>query len=213
MFEEAKFLGAKVTGKKPHQYPETSLGTGPLWLMGQLTMEMVKVKAEIFSLHDLWLSMEIVHYATEIGILFSISLFVVSQTKGQDAVGNLVYHLNVLAVQPLTVTQGYNLEADDPNIHTDEEDMDSFFPRRQWADKIFLLLHFLLTSPQAADQAGMNQWFLKAHHMHIEILKSLGVDPWKECEQSKVENVVASVLPGVKKCGLCNREFHNTQKW
>ena len=55
--------------------------------------------------------------------------------EGQDTAGNLVYHLNFLAVQPLTGTQDYNLEADDPNICTDGEDMDSFYPRREWADK------------------------------------------------------------------------------
>ena len=27
-----------------------------------------------------------------------------------------------------------------------------------------------------------------------------------------MENVLARVLPGIKKCSLCNRGFHNTQK-
>ena len=135
-----------------------------------------------------------------------------NQTDGQDAAGNLVYHPNVLAVQPLTITKGYNLEADDANIYTDGEDMGSFYPRRQWADKNLLATSSSVTSPQAADQAQMTQSLLKVHHVHVEILKSFRVDPCKEYEQSSVKNVLARVLHGVNKCSLCNREFHNTQK-
>ena len=81
--------------------------------------------------------------------------FVVSQTEGQDAAGNLVYDPNVLAVQPLTVAQGYNLEADDPKIYADGEDMDSFYPRRKWVDKDLPAISSSVTSLQAADQPEM----------------------------------------------------------
>ena len=90
--------------------------------------------------------------------------------------------------------------------------MDSFYPRREQADKHPPATSSSVTSPQAADQAEMIQSLLKVNHMHVEILKSLGVDPCKEYEQSKVKNVLARVLSGVKKCSLCNRKFHNTQK-
>ena len=99
-----------------------------------------------------------------------------SQT-GQDVNGNPVYQLNALAVQPLTVAQGYNQEADDPNIYTDEENMDSFYPRREWADKDLPAISPFVTSPQAAYQAEMIQSLLRVHHVHIEILKSLGGRP------------------------------------
>ena len=135
-----------------------------------------------------------------------------SQTEGQDAAGNLVYQPNVLAVQPLTVTQGYSLEVDDPTIYKDGEDMDSFYPRREWADKNLSATSSSVTSPQVAGQAEMIQSLLKVHHVHVEMLKSSGVDTCKEYEQSRVGNVLARVLLGVKKCNLCNREFHNIHK-
>ena len=119
-----------------------------------------------------------------------------SQTEGQD--GNLVYHLNILAVQPHTVTLGYDLEPNVPSFYMDGEDMDSFYPRREWVDKDVPDTSSSVTSPQAADQAEMIQSLLKVHHLHVETLKSLGVDPCKEYEQRKVENVLTRVLLGVK---------------
>ena len=128
-----------------------------------------------------------------------------SQTERQDAAGNLVYHPNILVVQPLTVAQSYNLEADDPTIYTDGEDMNSFYPRREWADEDLPASSFSVTTLHAADQSEMIQSLLKIHHVHVEILKSFGVDTCKEYEQSSVENELARVLPGVRKCSLCNR--------
>ena len=90
--------------------------------------------------------------------------------------------------------------------------MDSFYPRREWVDKDLPVTLSSVTSPQAADQAEIIQSLLKVHHVNVQILKSLGVDPYKEYEQGKVENVLARVLPGIKRCSLCNRKFHNTQK-
>ena len=119
-----------------------------------------------------------------------------SQTEGQD--GNLVYHLNILAVQPHTVTLGYDLEPNVPSFYMDGEDMDSFYPRREWVDKDVPDTSSSVTSPQAADQAEMIQSLLKVHHLHVETLKSLGVDLCKEYEQRKVENVLTRVLLGVK---------------
>ena len=95
-----------------------------------------------------------------------------SQTEGQDAAQNLVYHPNVLEAQLLTVAQDYNLEADDTNIYTDGGDMDSFYQRTQWDDKNLPATSSSVTSPQAADQAEMIQLLLKVHHVHIEILNS-----------------------------------------
>ena len=90
--------------------------------------------------------------------------------------------------------------------------MDSFSPRREWADKNLPATSSSVTYPQAADQAEIIQSLLKVHHVHVEILKSLRVNPCKEYDHNRMENVLPSSLPGVKKCSLCNREFHNTQK-
>ena len=130
-----------------------------------------------------------------------------SQTEGQDAAGNLVYHPNVLAVQPLTVTQDYNLEADDPNIYTDGEDMDSFYPRRESTDKNLPATSSSVTSSQAADQAEMIQLLLKVNHVHTGIQKPLEVDPCKEYKQSRVENVLTRVLPGLRNVVFATGSF------
>ena len=90
------------------------------------------------------------------------------------------------------------------------EDMDSFYPRKEWADQDLPATSSSVTFAQTA--ADMIQSLLKVHHVHVEILKSLWVDPCTEYEQSNMENSLARVLPGVKKFSLCNREFHNTQK-
>ena len=82
--------------------------------------------------------------------------------------------------------------------------------KQVWGGKNLHATSSSVTSPQAPDQAEMIQSLIKVHCVHEEILKSLGVDPCKEYEQSRVENVLARILPGVKKCSLCTREFHNT---
>ena len=135
-----------------------------------------------------------------------------SQTEGQDATGNLVYHPNVLAVQPLTSNQGYDMEVDGSNIYAYWEDMDFLYPRRELADKDLSATSSSVTSPHAADQTEMIPSLLKVHHAHIEMLKSLSVDPCKAYEQGKVENVLARAVHRVKRCSLCSREFHNTLK-
>ena len=90
--------------------------------------------------------------------------------------------------------------------------MDSFYPRRQWAGKNLPAISSFVTSPLAADQAEMILSLLKVHHLHIEILRSLGADPSKEYEHSREKNVLARILPGVKKCSICKKECFNTQK-
>ena len=67
-------------------------------------------------------------------------------------------------------------------------------------------------SAQSTDQSEMIQSLLKVHHVHVEILKSLGVDPCKEYEQGRFENELAKVLPAANKCSICEKECYNTQK-
>ena len=76
-------------------------------------------------------------------------------------------------------------EEDDPNIYTDGEDIDSFYTRREWADKILPATSSSVTFQQAADQAEIIQSLPKVHHVHIKLLKSLGLDPSKSISRER----------------------------
>ena len=101
----------------------------------------------------------------------------------------LVYHWNVLVVQPLTVTQGYNLEADDLNIFSDEEDMDSFYPKREWVVKNLPATSSSVTSPWRADQKKVRLQCNITAAQHLECLKRQ--DLWK---QRSLERSHTSIL-------------------
>ena len=90
--------------------------------------------------------------------------------------------------------------------------MDNFISKRECTDK-----DLPARPPQQASTEGLPkdeivQSLLKPHHLHVDILKSMEVDPYKDYEQSGEENVLAKVRSGAKDCTICGKRCQNTPK-
>ena len=90
--------------------------------------------------------------------------------------GSLVYQDNLLDVEPLEMSENYKLEEEDPSVYNDEQDADKFCPRREWPEKQ-LAKKKTLVAP--AEDSDLITSLLRAHHLHVDVLQSLGVDPCK----------------------------------
>ena len=77
--------------------------------------------------------------------------------------------------------------------------------RREWADKDLPTRPPQQTSTEGPSKDEIVQTLLKGHHLHVDILKSMGLDPCKDYEQSRVENVLDRVRLGAKDCTLCHK--------
>ena len=46
---------------------------------------------------------------------------------------------------------------------------------------------------------------LEVHHGYTDVLKSLGVDPCKDYEDTRVETLLGKIVAGDRKCKLCDK--------
>ena len=104
------------------------------------------------------------------------------QIKGENDEDNLLHHPDVLAVKPLEIAQGYNLVEEDPDIYTDGKDVDNIVPRREWADKDLPTRTLQQASTEGPSKDDIVQSLPNAHHLHVDIPKSMGVNPSKDYE-------------------------------
>ena len=105
---------------------------------------------------------------------------------------------------------GHSLDQEDPLIYT-REDREGVALERQWPD---------IPLPSADQEEGaapsVNPALLKKalniHHMYVEYLKGLGVDPCKEYNAQNVEYLIEAVVTGDKKCSVCGHKSYNAQR-
>ena len=53
---------------------------------------------------------------------------------------------------------------------------------------------------------------LEIHRSYVDVLLSMGVDPLKEYQESKAENILSGVKSGDTKCKVCEKRCSSTQK-
>ena len=108
----------------------------------------------------------------------------------------------------------------DVKLHCKREDFDGFCPDREWPnEELASQLAPVPTSqatqpPSPAFSASDSQVkkLLESHHLQIEVLKSIGIDPCLEYQQGQATYHLAKVRKGDVVCPLCSRSCTNAQK-
>ena len=112
---------------------------------------------------------------------------------------------------PLQKSVGYSLQADNYSVYSDGEDEDHFVPEREWPDES--LPQRPASAPVAVTAPGeLTDQLVKAHHIHVDILKPMGTNPCQLYESTAVENVIMQVKQGDVKCPICGAKSSSTQK-
>ena len=128
-----------------------------------------------------------------------------------------------LRVEPLEKLGGYDLSKEDPAVF---RDLDPLVPR-EWPD---VPLPTFKAQAEAAvasvtrskgqeeptkqpqPQSDTVKELLEIHRSYVDVLLSMGVDPLKEYEEKKAENILAGVKSGDTKCKVCKKSCSTTQK-
>ena len=128
--------------------------------------------------------------------------------KGPD--GNTTsYHIRQTCKYP-EFAPNHSLEKEDPNIYL-REDREGVELDRFWPD-------IPLPKPKGdSDEEAtprVNPAMLKKaldiHHMYVDYLKGMGVDPCREYTEQNVQYQLEAIMPKQKKCPICGEESYNT---
>ena len=123
---------------------------------------------------------------------------------------------DVLMVRNLTLSQGYNLQYEKPEVFDDHLDQDKFKPHRELeGQSIPVSLSATAVSPTG--QTGISSvsqeliaGLVATHHSHADLLKSLGVDACALYKTKQKEVPVIEVMPKQLQCKFCHQEFAKT---
>ena len=66
--------------------------------------------------------------------------------------------------------------------------------------------------PELAPKSNLVKELLEIHRSYVDVLLSMGVDPLKEYQEKKAENILSGVKPGDTKCKVCEKRCSSTQK-
>ena len=66
--------------------------------------------------------------------------------------------------------------------------------------------------PAKQPQSDTVKELLEIHRSYVDVLLSMGVDPLKEYEEKKAENILAGVKSGDTKCKVCQKSCSTSQK-
>ena len=105
--------------------------------------------------------------------------------------GESIIERDLVKAAPLIKSPGYDLLNDNPGVYSDGEDFDGFCPDREWPnEELASQLAAVPTSqatqpPSPAFSASDSQVkkLLESHHLQVEVLKSIGIDPCLEYQQ------------------------------
>ena len=120
-----------------------------------------------------------------------------------------------LTPTPLQKVGGYDLAGEDPKMY---DGMDMSTPR-EWKD-IPLPTRAATTAdpkpgpapkPPQADPATI-EGLQEVHDAAAKILGTMGRDACKHLDESKIENLLARIVSGDRRCKLCEKSYHSTQK-
>ena len=139
-----------------------------------------------------------------------------SPTEDGDS---LIEH-NLVKVAPLVKSPGYSLQNEDLSVYSDGEDFDSFCPDREWPDEELVNQPAPAStsqptqpsSPTLTASDSLVKKLLDSHHLQVEVLKSIGVDPCLEYQRGQATFHLAKVRKGDVTCPLCSRKCANAQK-
>ena len=120
---------------------------------------------------------------------------------------------DLVKVAPLVKSPGYDLLNDDPGAYSDGKDFDGFFPDREWPDDELASHPVLVSTPQptpapspafSASDSQVKK-LLESHHLQVDVLKSIGIDPCLEYQQGQATYHLAKVRKGDVICPICSR--------
>ena len=107
-------------------------------------------------------------------------------------------------MEPLKKGKGFDLTKEDPAHYKNEV---GYTPDREWED---IPLPALEGAAQTIS-ASVIKMALEMHHNQVKFLHSLGVDAYREFQQSKVEYILEAVQPHETLCKICNKQQASTQ--
>ena len=134
--------------------------------------------------------------------------------------GESVIEWDLVKVAPLVKSPGYDLLNDNLGVYSDGEDFNGFCPDREWPDEE-LASHLdpaptpqptLAPSPAISASDSQVKKLLESHHLQVEFLKSIGIDPCLEYQQGQAAYHLAKVRKGDVRCPICSRSCSNSQK-
>ena len=134
--------------------------------------------------------------------------------------GESIIERDLVKAAPLIKSPGYDLLNDDPGVYSDGEDFDGFCPDREWPNEELASQPAPVPTSQAtqppspAFSASDSQVkkLMESHHLQVEVLKSIGIDPCLEYQQGQATYHLAKVRKGDVVCPLCSRSCANAQK-
>ena len=134
--------------------------------------------------------------------------------------GESLIEKDLVKVVPLVKSPGYDLLNDDPGAYSDGEDFDGFCPDREWPDEELASHPAPVSTPQptpapspafTASDSQVKK-LLESHHLQVDVLKSIGIDPCLEYQQGQATYHLAKVRKGDVICPICSRSCANAQK-
>ena len=66
--------------------------------------------------------------------------------------------------------------------------------------------------PEPAPQSNLVKELLDIHRSYVDVLLSMGLDPLKEYQENKAENILSGVKSGDTRCKVCEKRCSSTQK-
>ena len=99
----------------------------------------------------------------------------------------------------LKMSPGFDLRKEDPQVYLNE-DREGYNPKRQWPKIPLPTTTAPSADPAPATDPEKLKKALAVHHLAVDWLTSLGVDPCKDYAEKKVEYVLEAVQPKDTEC-------------
>ena len=127
-----------------------------------------------------------------------------------------------MSCKPLKKVGNYDLAQEDPAVYFRA---DHSIPR-EWKDIPLPTMPQPGVAPAAVPEPGTGKegpsgerimaekvkQLLAVHHTYVDVLLSMGVDPLKDYEDKKAENILSRVTSGDNRCQVCEKRCFSTQK-
>ena len=134
--------------------------------------------------------------------------------------GESVIEWDLVKVAPLVKSPGYYLLNDNPGVYSDGEDFNGFCPDREYPDEELASHPAPVPTPQPTPTPSLAisasdsqvKKLLESHHLQVDVLKSISIDPCLEYQQGQAAYHLAQVRKGDVICPICSRSCSNAQK-
>ena len=126
-------------------------------------------------------------------------LFSVKTAMRKEGTATLIDTLTLECME-LKMSPQFDLRREDPQVYLNE-DREGYNPKRQWP-KVPLPSSSTADPAPAIDPEKLKK-ALAVHHLAVDWLTSLGVDPCKDYAEKKVDYVLEAVQPKDTECPIC----------